>query len=100
LAAEYMWRVQKYRARNPYYHFAVATQAYEEGRLPDSLAALRKALRLKRDESRFHSLRGQVQEDLGRTSDAAQSFARAREYLEAEKARTRARIVFDALAVR
>jgi Flp pilus assembly protein TadD len=98
LAAEYQGRVRKYRERNPYYHFALATQAYEQGRLPDALAALRKALRLKHDESRFHSLRGRVQEDLGRSG--AQSFVRARQYLEAEKARTRERIAFDALAVR
>ena len=64
LAAEYHARVQKYRERNPYYHFAVATLAYEQGRLPDALAALRKALRLKHDESQFHSLRGQVQQDM------------------------------------
>jgi len=100
LAAEYRERVQTYRERNPYYHFALATQAYEEGRLPDALVALRKALRLKHDESDFHSLRGQVQEDMGRTSDAMQSFGRASEYLEAEKAQTRKRIVFDSLAVR
>jgi hypothetical protein len=37
---------------------------------------------------------------MGRSSDALQSFVRAREYAEAEKARTRERIVFDALAVR
>jgi len=55
---------------------------------------------LKHDESQFHSLRGQVQQDMGRSSDAAQSFVRAREYLEAENARTRKRIAFDALAVR
>lgn len=100
LAAAYHERVQKYRARNPYYHFALATQAYEQGRLPDALAALRKALRLKHDESRFYSLRGEVQQDMGRIGDATQSFVRAREYFEAEKARMRQRIVFDALAVR
>ena len=100
LAAEYRQRAQNYRERNPYYHFALATLAYEEGRLPDALAALRKALRLKYDEAEFHSLRGQVQEDMGRSSDALQSFVRAREYAEVEKARTRERIVFDALAVR
>jgi tetratricopeptide (TPR) repeat protein len=99
LAAEYRERVQGYRDRNPYYHFAVATLAYEEGRLPDALVALRKALRLKQDESEFYSLRGRVQEALGRVSDATQSFVRAREYADAEKARTRQRIVFDALAV-
>lgn len=99
LAAEYRQAVQSYRDRNPYYHFSVATQAYDEGRLPDALAALRKALRLKHDEAEFHSLRGRVQETLGRIGDATQSFVRARQYAEAEKARTRERVVFEALAV-
>lgn len=100
LAAEYQRRVQDYRQRNPYYHFSLATLAYEQDRLPDALAALRKALRLKHDEPEFHSLRGHVQEAMGRVGDATQSFGRAREYAEAEQARTRERIAFDGLAVR
>src|SRR5262245_27567881 len=48
LAAEYRDRVQGYRERNPYYHFASATQAYEEQQFEVALASLRKALRLKR----------------------------------------------------
>ena len=100
LAAEYQRRVQDYRERNPYYHFSVAAQAYEQGRLPDALAALRKALRLKQDEPEFYSLRGQVQETMGRARDARQSFERARELAEAEQARTRERIVFDPLTER
>jgi tetratricopeptide (TPR) repeat protein len=32
LAAEYRARVQRYRERNPYYHFAAATLAYEQQR--------------------------------------------------------------------
>ena len=99
LAAEYRERVQSYRDRNPYYHFAVATLAHDEGRMPDALAALRKALRLKHDEADFYSLRGRVLEAMGRVSDATQSFVRAHEYAEAEKARATERIVFDALAV-
>ena len=100
LAAEYQRRVQDYRERNPYYHLSVATQAYEQGRLPDALAALRQALRLKKDEPEVYSLRGQVQETMGRARDARQSFERARELAEAEQARTRERIVFDPLTER
>jgi Flp pilus assembly protein TadD len=99
LATEYREAVQSYRERNPYYHFAVATLAFDEGRLPDALAALRKALRLKYDEAEFHSLRGRVQEAMGRIGDATQSFVRAHEYAEAEKARTGQRVLFEALAV-
>ena len=46
----------------------------------DALASLRKALRLKRDEHEFYTLRGQVLTALGRSRDATQSFERAREY--------------------
>jgi Flp pilus assembly protein TadD len=99
LAAEYRLAAQSYRDRNPYYHFAVATLAFDEGRLPDALAAVRKALRLKFDEADFHSLRGRVLEAMGRVSDATQSFVRAHEYAEAERERARERVIFDALAV-
>ena len=84
LAAEYLRRVQGYRERNPYYHFASATKAYEEQQFDVALASVRKALRLKPDEDAFYELRGQVETALGRSRDATQSFARARAYAEAE----------------
>jgi Flp pilus assembly protein TadD len=73
LAAEYRDRVQGYRERNPYYHFASATQAYEEQQFEAALGSLRRALRLKPDEHQFYELRGQVQEALGKSRDATQS---------------------------
>jgi tetratricopeptide (TPR) repeat protein len=100
LAAEYRKRVQSYRERNPYYHYALAAQAAGELRWQDALAALRRALRLKNDEPEFHALRGRVLEALDRPRDAAQSFDDALEYAELERERERSRVVFDALAVR
>ena len=72
LAAEYRERVQGYRERNPYYHFALATRAYEEQQFADALASVRKALRLKPDEHEFYTLRGEVQAALGKSRDATQ----------------------------
>jgi tetratricopeptide (TPR) repeat protein len=99
LAAEYRERVQSYRERNPYYHFAAATQSYEAQQYDAALASLRKALRLKPDDDEFYRLRGQVQEALGKSRDATQSFARAREYQEAEALRARALVELGGLAV-
>jgi Flp pilus assembly protein TadD len=94
LAAEYRDRVQNYRERNPYYHFASATQAYEQQQFADALTALRRALRLKPDEQEFYELRGKVLTALGKPRDATQSFERARLYAEAEELRTRSIVEF------
>jgi len=100
LAQVYRERVQSYRARNPYYHYALAAQAYEQQRHEDALAALRKALRLKQDEHQFYPLRGRVLEALGRRRGVAESFERARHYAAAEAARSQERVQLDALAAR
>jgi Flp pilus assembly protein TadD len=99
LAVELRERVQSYRERNPYYHFALATRAYEEQRLAEALASLRKALRLKPDEHEFYSLRGAVQAALGKPRDATVSFERAREHQEAEQLREQSRVAFGGLAL-
>jgi tetratricopeptide (TPR) repeat protein len=99
LAADYRERVQRYRERNPYYHFASATEAYEQQQYSTALASLRKALRLKPDEHAFHELRGQVQEALGKARHATQSFERAREYEAAEALRAESRVAFGGAAL-
>jgi Flp pilus assembly protein TadD len=100
LAEVYRQRVQSYRARNPYYHYAVAVLAYEQQRHEDALAALRKALRLKHDEHEFYTLRGRVLEALGRTRGVAENFERARYYAAAEATKNQDRVRLDALAAR
>jgi len=100
LAAEYRERVQGYREQNPYYHFASATRAYEQQQFAESLAALRKALRLKPDEQSFYALRGQVQTSLGRLRDAQHSFELARKYQEVEQQSSQSPVEFGGLALR
>ena len=84
LATQYAERVQSYRERNPYYHFASAARAYEQQQFETALQSIRKAVRLKPDEHEFYSLRGQVQTALGKSREATQSFDRARQYEQAE----------------
>jgi len=100
LAADYSKRIQNYRERNPYYHFALASHAYEQREFSDALAALRIAVRLKPEEHQFWLLRGKVQTALGRSRDAANSFERARRYEDAESLRTQSRVEFGGLALR
>jgi tetratricopeptide (TPR) repeat protein len=100
LAARYRERVQDYRERNPYYHYAVATRAYERQQFADALKSLRQAVRLKRDEHQFYALRAEVQETLGRTKDAMKSAERARRYSEEQERRARSRVEFEAAALR
>jgi len=78
-AAEYRERVRRYQDINPYYHYARAQKAYHDKQYEDTLAELRRAIRLRSDESVFYTLQGQALMALGRQGDAAKSFARATE---------------------
>jgi Flp pilus assembly protein TadD len=78
LATAYRQRIRFYQQNNPYYHFAVAQTAFEEHRFQATLAELKQALRLKSDEHEFYVLRARAYLELGRESEAEQSFARAR----------------------
>jgi Flp pilus assembly protein TadD len=99
LATEYRERIQNYRERNPYYHFAQATNAHEKKQFEDALTSLRKAVRLKPDEPAFYELRGEVQAALGKSRDANDSFERAREYQQAEALRAQSRVAFGGVAL-
>ena len=76
-AAEYRERVRHYQDINPYYHYARAQRAYREARYDDTLAELKRALRLRNDESAFYALQGETLMALGRETEASKSFARA-----------------------
>jgi Flp pilus assembly protein TadD len=78
LAAVYRQRIRAYQQSNPYYHFAVAQSAFDEGRFDATLAELKHALRLKSDEQEFYLLRARAYVELGRPSEAEQSFTRAK----------------------
>jgi Flp pilus assembly protein TadD len=78
-AAEYRERVRHYQEINPYYHYARAQKAYREERYEDALVELKRAIRLRNDESAFYALQGQALTALGREDDASKSFARATE---------------------
>ena len=78
-AAEYRERVRRYQDINPYYHYARAQKSYHDKQYEDTLAELRRAIRLRDDESVFYTLQGEALTALGRGDEAKKSFARATE---------------------
>jgi Flp pilus assembly protein TadD len=80
LADEYGQRVRSYQESNPFYHYGIAEQAYAERSFEPALQALRRALRLKRDDHRFYALQGRVYRELGDRMNAARSLGLARDH--------------------
>ncbi|MEM7077117.1 MAG: transglutaminase domain-containing protein [Pseudomonadota bacterium] len=71
-------KVRRHRNANPYYHFAMAQQAAQRGDHDASKAAIEAALRLKKDEPRFHHLQSLLYRRTGETKLADASLRRAR----------------------
>jgi Tfp pilus assembly protein PilF len=55
----------KYQGKNPYYHYAVAEQAFNNSDFEQALVAINSAIRLKRNNARFYGLRAATAEELG-----------------------------------
>jgi Flp pilus assembly protein TadD len=79
-AESYRQRVRRYQEKNPYYHYAVAQQAFEDGDFEQALADVRKALKLKADDGEFYLLQGLTYLELGESREAQVSLARATSY--------------------
>jgi len=80
MAAVYDRKVRNYRKRNPYYHYALAQSAFEKADFEQSLTAIDQAIDLKRRIPRFYLFKGLVEQRLGRTDAAEESFRRAQRY--------------------
>ena len=91
-------RVEHYRKRNPYYHYALAQVAYEELDYVEALAAVDRALGLKTDDHRFHYLRSMAQLQLGDRSEARASLARAQRHATGQNAKRHYAEVAETLA--
>lgn len=87
----YQRRVAFSRARDAYAYYTLAQRAYQAERPAESLELVSQAIRLHRDEHRFHQLLGEVHDLLGNTLAANESYKRARGLARHEKDRTRRR---------
>ena len=88
-ADAYAVAARERRDGNPYYHFALAQAAYEQGRFDDSLTAIDRAISIEGRVGRFHFMRGLAARELGDEALAASSFEQAVRFgaFEAERVR-------------
>jgi Flp pilus assembly protein TadD len=77
LAAIYAERAESFRARNPYYLYELAENAYEEGDYEEANELIKTAIRKRKDEHEFHRLMGMTWLKLGDPEKAERSFQKA-----------------------
>jgi tetratricopeptide (TPR) repeat protein len=80
LAAEYEARARDYLEENPWYHLAIAQEAYVRGEDARALAAVERAVRLKPRSGRMHFMKALVLERQGDLEAAMESYRLARRY--------------------
>ncbi|MCZ6642885.1 MAG: tetratricopeptide repeat protein [Gammaproteobacteria bacterium] len=91
LAESYSARVRSYRARNPFYHFAVAQVEFRNSNYKRAIQAIDKAIDLKRRNPRFHLLRALAEQQLGDDEAAEKSFDRVKRYGKSDQYKLRIR---------
>ncbi|MEM9622064.1 MAG: transglutaminase domain-containing protein [Pseudomonadota bacterium] len=72
-AQHYAELARRYQRRNPYYHFAVAQQAYSKNAYEAALEAVNEAIQIKK-RSKFYALRAATAEQLGDNLLAEESY--------------------------
>ncbi len=98
LSDSFTRRVEHYRRRNPYFHYALAQVAYRELDYVGALASLDRALELKRDDHRFHYLRSMTQLQLGDRAEARASLVRAQRFANQQHTKLRYARAAEAIA--
>ncbi len=78
-AEKYATLAKRYQNRNPYYHFAVAQQAFHNNAFEDALRAINEAIEIKK-RSRFYALRAAAAEQLGNETLAEESLRLQHKY--------------------
>lgn len=73
----YARKIKRYRLSNPYYLFAMAEIAYQEGAFKEALESINQALRMEKRNARFHFLKGLNLYRLERKEEAKEHFLRA-----------------------
>ncbi len=75
-------RVDRYRRRNPYFHYFAAQVMFDDGYYQESLVFLGKAIRLKRDQPEFLEAAARVHAKLGNEVEQQRFLRRAKDVRE------------------
>jgi len=78
-AREMKSRVERHRRKNPYYLQQLSVEAVDEGRYNDAIKLIRRAIRIKEEEYRFHVTLASYLALSGEDDAALQSLERARQ---------------------
>ena len=89
LADRYRQEARGFRERNPYYHYNLGLRAWTSGDLQEALEHYKKAVKMKREEHRFHFGLAQVFTRLGKTDRALHHLEKASLYAPDESGRLR-----------
>ena len=79
-AAHFLGRVNKYRARNPYFHYFLAELSFQEGNYATAQRSLQKSIRLKRDDPDFYVALAKTNEMMGNTVRSEEMLVLAEKY--------------------
>jgi Flp pilus assembly protein TadD len=79
-------RVDRHRRRNPYYLQLLSVEAVDEGRYDDAVRLIRKAIRIKEEEYRFHISLASYLALSGEQDKALKSLERARQLAPSDSA--------------
>ncbi|MDJ0839162.1 MAG: tetratricopeptide repeat protein [Acidobacteriota bacterium] len=80
LAAELESKVERYRKRNPYFHFALGEEQYELGNFEEAIKHYKDAVRRKRKEHEFHFALSRAYVHVGNMERSEYHLKKAREY--------------------
>lgn len=76
----FLEQVNRYRRRNPYFHYFVAEILYEEGQYEDAKLLLKRSIELKRNEPEFYAALAKLHEALGEDRQSQEMKARAQRF--------------------
>lgn len=89
--------LERRRANNAYYQFALAQRAQELNQFADALKFVDRSLELERRNHRFFGLKGKILKSLNNYDDARASYRRALNFADGEAARIHYRYELEAL---
>jgi tetratricopeptide (TPR) repeat protein len=88
-AEEYSDKVEKFRQKNPYYHFMLGERAYRAGRYEESLQHYRRAIKKKPKEHHFYFAAAKAYAQVGDSDRVRESLEKALEFAPDAKGRRR-----------
>jgi len=79
-AARLQAKVKEFREKNPYHHFYLGQQAYDEGKYEEALAHYKKAIKLKGTDHNFYFAAARTHAQIGQSDEVVNNLLLAEKY--------------------